>query len=443
MDTLRNENDYVLNYIKLVDWKGNEYDFTNHYVEFTYEESIYSSPHGSMVVIDAVDYPTLLPIIGEERVKASFTRPDEKNPGTLLPNLAFDLSVYSMHSKQQDGASLKRQVYTLAYIAEPVHKNTSVRIFKAYKGKIYSDMVKEIYDTHISMGKPIEIEPTLHEMDYIINNERPYTAIKKINKRSISAEDNGSLYTFYEDRDSFHFVTFSKMFQRPVTTFIKYEPRNISTTAEGIARSITKVAQMQQGDTFDILSSALSGEGASHLLSINPIRRKMIEKDFDLKTEFDKFKHIDRHKRWSDKNKMFVTPKSNPKMIISNIGNDTAEYISSHEPGSKPFFYEEYKLHRNSQNLQILKQIVRVTLSGDPRVKAGDILEFALPEHLGKTSIDEPEQLDRYLQGKYLIAAVAHIIKPGSYMIHLELLKDTYNKELLNRNPIDEYDGKK
>ena len=144
-----------------------------------------------------------------------------------------------------------------------------------------------------------------------------------------------------------------------------------------------------------------------------------------------------------DKNKMFVTPKSNPKMIISNIGNDTAEYMSSHEPGIKPFFYEEYKLHRNSQDLQILKQIVRVTLSGDPRVKAGDILEFALPEHLGKTNIDEPEQLDRYLQGKYLIAAVAHIIKPGSYMIHLELLKDTYNKELLNRNPIDEYDGKK
>lgn len=449
-DTLRKENDYVLNYIKLVDWKGNEYDFFKHFVEFTYEESIYSSPHGSMVCIDAIDFPTLLPIIGEERVKASFTRPDENNPGELLPDLKFDLSVYKMHSKHQDGGSLKRQAYTLCYISEPVHKSTNVRIFKAYKGKIYSDMVQQIYDEFLTDGKPIEIEPTLHEMDYTINNERPYNAINKIATRSISGEGNGSLYTFYEDRDSFHFVTYSKMFARPVSTKIRYEPKNISESSEGldhkitdVKRGITNVAQMQQGGNFDTLASAMSGEGSSHLLSINPIRRKMIEKPFDLKTEFDTFKHIDTNKKWSDQNKMFVQPKANPKMIVSNIGNDTAPYIAEHEPGIKPNFYEDYKLHRTSQKQQIEKQIVRVTLSGDPRVKAGDILEFELPEHLGKTNRDEPEELDRYLQGKYLIAAVAHIIKQGSYMIHLELLKDTYFKELKNRDPVAEYEGKK
>ena len=361
---LRREHDFILNYLKIVDWKGNEYDFTAHYIEFTYEESIFTVPHGTLVAMDAIDYPTLLPIIGEERMKASFTRPDEKKLGDNLPDLKFDLHVYALTGKHQDQGSRKRQVYNLKYISDAPIKSVNTRVFKAYKGKLYSDMVQEIYDEFITDGKPLEIEKTLHEMDYVVNNEKPFNAIKKMCQRSISDEQNGSMYTFYEDRDKFYFMSLGKMFDRPVTTTISYEPKNINKDTpalehktKDLERDMYNVSQMSNGDGFDILHSAMSGEGSSNLLSINPIRRKFIEKTFDLREEYDSFKHIEKNKKWSDKNKMFGDKKSNPLMIVSNIGNDTAPYISDHEPGIKPYFFEEYKLHRLSQKMQISKHL--------------------------------------------------------------------------------------
>lgn len=448
-DNIKRENDYFLNFLKIVDWKGNEYDFTSHFAMFSYEETIWGSPHGTITCVDSIDYPTLLPIIGEERIKASFTRPDETKEDTFLPELRFDMPVYAMSGKQQSSGSNKLQTYSLQYISDGAFKSVNSRAFKAYKGKIYSDIVQEIYDGFLNFGKPIEIEKTLHEMDYVINNERPHDAIKKIAKRSISEEGNGTYYTLYEDRDSYYYMTVAKMFDRPVSHTFRYEPKNLNDASEGLQykarefeRNLYNVSSVHYGRQFDVLGSAMNGEATSSLLSINPIRRKFIEKDFDLRQEFDQFKHVDSNKKWSDANKMFGERKANLLMIVSNIGNEAAPYIIEREPAVKPFFFEDYKLHRRSQSNQIKKHVITVSLSGDPRVRAGAMVEFQHPEFLGKTNSDEPEELDRYLQGKYLVAAVSHTIKQGSYTINLELLKDTYFKELLNRDPLKEYDNK-
>lgn len=136
---------------------------------------------------------------------------------------------------------------------------------------------------------------------------------------------------------------------------------------------------------------------------------------------------------------MFGEPVANMKLIPTNLGNDTAPYIASHEPNVKPFFYEDYKLHRHSQREQLLKQVISISLSGDPRVKAGDVVEFLVPELMGKVSEEFPEELDRYLQGKYLITAVCHIIKYGSYTMNIELIKDTFFGSIVNRDPVEIY----
>jgi hypothetical protein len=450
-DLIRNENDYVLNYVKLVDFKGNEYDFTGHFVEFSFEESLFETfLHGAMFVSDAVDYPTLLPMVGEERLKISFTRQNEKVPlgsdGELLPPIEFDMPIYLMDGKRQESGSGKHQVYNLFYTSDEIFNNLNTKLFKALKNQKYSDIVQMIYDNHLKKSKPIEIEPTKNTVDYCIQNEHPVRAINKIAKRCVSEEDNGFFYVFYEDRDKFNFVTLGKLFQQKPVAKLTYEIKNIMKNTEGLShktREIEKdmynVSNYQQQGTYDVLGSAISGEAASSLLTVDPIVRKYSFTDFDLRKEFDKFKHLEKSKPWTDANKMFVNPRANLAMVVTDTPQTSNEYVTSKEPGIKSYFPEDFFLHRQSQKKQMLSSIITTTVSGDPRIKAGDIIEFAIPEHLGKTSASNPEEKDKYMQGKYLVLSVAHIVKYGEYKMNLELIRDTVYSDITHRDPVKEY----
>lgn len=443
-DQIRREHDYILDYLALVDYNGNEHNFSGHYIYFTYEESIFGMPHGQIFCLDTVDYPTLLPMIGEERLKASFTRQDANSKNQeLLPSIIFDMAVYSLKGRQQSMEdSRKKQTYTLSYTADTMFRHYGQRVFKAYKGKLYSDIVQEVHDEFIR--EPIDIEPTIFEQDYTICNERPFEAIKKIATRSMSASsDIGNFYVYFQDRDTFHFKTVGKLFGNETKIKLFYEIKNVGDKANlqelPIERDVYNVNSFSQTEPFDITASALNGEAASCLLTIDPIRRKYSQIDFCLKDEFDEFAHVESNKPWTDANKMHVSPKSNPFLAPTNFGHDTAEYIASREPGIKPQFLEEYRLRKISQKNQLFRNAITTTVTGDPRVKAGDMIEFNIPEFLGKTSDENPEELSRYLRGRYLVVAVCHVVEHGQYYMNLELVKDTFFGAIENRDPYEEY----
>ena len=92
---LRQEKDYVLEYLQLVIPRtGAKYDISEQLIRLTYEENIFMGIiHGSLLMVDAVDYPTLIPFIGEEEIHFSLTRQDEMTKNSedvrLLPSLKF------------------------------------------------------------------------------------------------------------------------------------------------------------------------------------------------------------------------------------------------------------------------------------------------------------------------------------------------------------------
>jgi hypothetical protein len=454
-ELLRNENDYVLNYLQLVDWKGNRHNFTAHFIEFSYEESIFETfLHGCLIASDAVDYPTLLPMIGEERVRASFTRPNEKVPagsdGELLPPIEFDMPVYLMDGKRQEAGSGKFQVYNLFYTSDEIFNNLNNKVFKAFKDLKYSEMVKKLYDSHLKKSKELFIgdDETTESVDYLVQNELPVRAISKIAKRCISKKNRDFFFVFYEDRDRFNFVSIGYLIkQEPIATFT-YEIKNIMENGTGLSpklrdleKDMGNVSNYQQQGTYDVLGAALSGENTSSMLSVDPILRKYSVKEFDLRKEYDNFPHMEKSKPWSENNKMFVNSKTNMAMVVSDSEHSNHEYISGREPNVRSAKPEEFLLHRQSQKRQLLKNVISIELSGDPRIKAGTMIKFNIPEHLGKTGDQNPEQKDQYLQGKYLVVAVAHIIKYGKYLMVLELLRDTFYSDIEYRDPVKEYEN--
>lgn len=456
------EHQYIIKDITLISHDGKEYSLDSQFLEFSFEETIFETTvHGRMQVVESVDYPSMLPMIGEERIRISFTRFDEKTGDELDP-IKFEMPIYSLYGKMQEGKSGKRQTYSINYCSSCIYKNLNSIVSKSFKALPYSQMVQYIYDNFLKEDKPIVVEETQDPMDYVIHNKRPIRSILDICKFSTSAEGNGTFYVFYEDRDQFNFVTMKKlMSQDPIRT-IYYGIKNLpQSPGDGLAGGFKNLAKdmysaSKMNETaggFDILSSALSGEGAASLMTIDPIRRNFSFKTLDLRgteakgvlekligspipLEYAPLSALAdiagelAPKTWTNNTKMFVNPRSAMKLVIGDSGQNTQQYIAQRDPSVKPYTPEEFYLQRESEKKQFLKNVVSVSLPGDPRIKAGCVVKFNIPEKTGFISESNPEELDKYLQGNYVVVGVAHIITRGKYKMHLELMKNTIHSDI-------------
>lgn len=458
-EVLRRENDFVINYIKIVAFNGAEYDITNHKVMVTYEESFFpGNVHGSITLIDTVDYPTLLPMIGEERLKASFTRQAEDTPpgstGDLLPPIEFDCRIYKISPREQQGeGSEKMQTYTLYFCSDEIVKSAQTKVFKAFKAKPFSDIVQIVYDEKMKVTKEIEVEKTKYDVDYAISNQSPIQAIKQIAKRSIPEDPtSGRYFTLWEDRDKFHFKNIGTLFQNPVSKKIVYKVQQVledKASGKGgvnyqpreIEKDINAVQHYNHSTSWDILAHLQNGKASSKAITIDIVRQKIDKVEFDLDAQYEEFPHLGNAKPFTAGSPTLKCPDACFNLISTNKEHDTLEHIASREPGIKPNHIEEYLLHRQSNAQQLLHHVTAVQMSGDPRTKVGDIIEFVLPELLGKVSKQNPQELDKYLQGKYIVGAIAHIITATGYYMNMELIKESYFSDIQHRDPVKEYEN--
>lgn len=483
------EYQYNLKDLTLISHTGKEISLYPQFVEFTFEETIFGTTlHGTIFVVESIDLPTMLPMIGEERIRISFTRLDETNGDELDP-ISFEMPIYSLYGKKQDGNSGKRQTYNLAYCSSVVFKNINTIVSKSFKNMPYSDIVKNIYDTYLKENKPIEVEPTRNPMNYVVQNQRPIKAIKQICKRAVSDEGNGSFYVFFEDRDKFNFVTMRKLIkQEPVRTLYQ-GTKNLPTPGDGplarayknISKDMYKASVVKEESGFDILKSALSGEGASSILTVDPIRRSFSFKTFDLRgqpqedsnqqtgeqgaaspfqtildgitkligspaplefitgSDFASIVGEGAAKAFTNNSKMFINPRGNLKVVVGDAGQDTQEYISQRDQTVRPYAPEEFVNQREAEKASFIKNVISTSLPGDPTIKVGSVVKFDIPEKTGRINDQNPEELDKYLQGNYVVVSVAHIVTKESYKMNLELMKNSPENEIEPRDVFKEY----
>lgn len=462
----RQEFDRVLDYIRLSDWKGNTHDILPQLLDFSFEEEIfYQCLHGSINLLDSVDYPTLLPMIGEEKISASFTR---NEPATIangflggrLPGIKFDMQVYRMENKAQVLNSRKGQAYSLRYTSRLPFLNISKRVFATYQNMKYSDMVKDIYENYLKEDgdnyKPLILEETEGAYDYCVQNLTPLNAIRKISQRSTSLEGNGNFFVFFEDRDNYYFVSMGKLLKQEPTTTLTCELKNVTKNSGLGAKNIDlekqlyNVTNYNRNENFDVLASAMSAESTASLLSVDPVTRQYHFNEFDLrKTDrkgeknWEKLPRLGTKKPWTDSHPMFIDPKANMAMLITDLDQDTHEYISEREE-VRPAMVEDFFLYRASERRQFFKHTINTHVSGDPRVKPGQVVKFDLPEILGKTGEKNPEMPDKWLKGNYLVIGVLHCINQSKYSMYLELVKSGFETEISDityRDPYLEYKG--
>lgn len=473
-----NEYQYIIKKFRLVSHTGIEIDIWPQVVEFCFQETIFGRTlHGSITMAETLDLPTLLPMIGEERVQISFTRLNEQD-GLEIEPVSFDLPIYSLSDKMQEGDSGKRQTYTLSFCSESSFKNINSVVSKAFKNMTYSQMVQEIYDTHLKVDKEIEIEETDGVMNFTVQNNRAIKAICQIANRAKSVnKENGSFFVFFEDREKFYFYTMKGLLKkgmedkskiRTLYYGIKNLPKDGASSGDFKDLSVSMynaevVEEKSAG--FDVLNSAQRGEGASSILTIDPIRRSFSFKTLDLRgdeakadvekvvdspatleflpnSDFSTIAGADAKKPWTNKSKIFVNPRANMRVVIGDAGQDTQEYIAARDPQVRPYAPEEFAMQKQSEKSQFFRRPLSTSIPGDPRIKPGSVIYFSIPEKLGNVNESKPEELDKYLQGYYVVVGVAHIINKEKYKMNLELMRPTDHSDIKPRDPFQIFGAK-
>jgi len=147
-------------------------------------------------------------IVGQELLRFKF-----RTHGSHLP---VDFMKHPMHihkienlrqyKNSAGGASVGTQQYRLHFCSPELLNNDRIRVSKAYIGKRYDEMVKDILENYLKIKKDVWLEKTNGKYNLVIPNMHPFDAINLIAKKAKNSKGHRN-FNFYESANGFRFKT--------------------------------------------------------------------------------------------------------------------------------------------------------------------------------------------------------------------------------------------
>ncbi len=448
---IRREGDFYISKIELISHDGKVYGLELLRLEASIFEDIFSNVmSGEMHFQDSSDLTQFLPLIGEEKIKFTFTRPDESGRGLLDDFFSREFRVYKLENRRPETERFNIQNYTLHFVSAEKIKDSKQKVWKTFKAMPYHEMVEKIYNEFLKIDKPIVVEPTMYDFDFAASGMSPFQIISLLASKSISAEGNGSAYVLYEDMDKFNFVSIGKLLKQASTSKYVSQMSNVlkdqgsvKQRDRNIESDIYRVENYSFSGAFDILGRLQNGMYSQRLWTVDTLRQIWDDKiEYHHKAEFKKQPHLHKDDICTDKLDALNAPNSVLRLVETTKDHDKVPHIVAREPGIKPNHIEEFLLIRAAQLEQTLGNRMHVNVSGDPRRRAGQVVEFKVPNHYGaldKYHLPDPPH-DRYMSGKHLITALKHRIQADRYYNEFEFLKDSLAQTIEGVDIIEQQD---
>lgn len=454
-------NDFIIDEITLISFDGEEYDIRNMRLKINIYSDIFNPClSGTISILDSLDLPVMYPLVGEEKLRISFSTPYEDDDP--LPPIKKEFRIYKMENRGLENN--QTQIYILKFISEEFIKQNKTRVFRTFKDKTYTEMIEEIYKEYIEIkgtDKQLFLEETEFDQHFCVSNKSPVEAINTIASRSTSAEFDSKAFVFYENFEGFVFKSLGNLKSQEEFIEMSFGVIDINRDAIGAPFSspdsrpeisdlgdsrdknqanFRTAQQYLWSKSFDVLENQSYGYYNSKLFTYDPIRQVWDDEiDFDLDEEFDNFVHLAKEKTYTEALDAKGDPLSNFRLRRTNKDHDTIPWIAEREPGILPFQLEEYIQQRTYELKSIEENKLIITTSGNPEIMAGQVMKFYLPENSGKISHEFKQELDRYFSGKWLILSTCHRLERDQYFLDLEITKDSLENVIEHDDILDKY----
>lgn len=391
-------------------------DITAQVLQIQFFEDIFSPfSSGSIVLKDALDFTNLFPLRGEEYLQLRVSTPTLERgyiEGTF--------HVYKMSDRTKLGDRVV--AYELNFISIESLVDTNKKISKVYSGKI-SDIVGPFVLDKIDgleSGKQFIVENTRNTIKYISTFWSPVKNLSFLADNAISESQSPS-FLFFENRDGFNFRSLEKIYKtEPIIEFVndRYTRDNFPLGGNALnpIEDYKRIVDFEIPVTYDYMDRLRSGMLASKLMSYDSTKKTYTVRNYIAAKRYDSQIHL------------------NPDPVFTV----NAPIRSSSRHILYPRAFETFSSFGDTTNARIVQernsflkmaeaQKMMITVPGRCDYTVGMTCKVNLQQMRPITKRDSQDEItDKVLSGKYLIAAINHIITPEGHECRMELTKDSF-----------------
>ena len=401
----------------------------NGIIRLTYFESILQdSIKASIVFGDAgntVDEKSAvegLPIVGTEDFKLEMKdNNDEK--------LKVNMVVNSMTPLYEDGS---KNVINLSLVSEEFLRNEmgESRLRSRFNGNI-SDNIEKIFKDRLKSKKPLDIERTSNDYNFLGNGRKPYYMLNILSKQSIpeGGEDGSAGFLFFETADGYQFKSIDKLFDKQQKK--SYIFNNSTDAKEGIPAGYDgKILQHQADSSINVQSKMNMGAYKTKLVMFDPYNCKYVvdEKTADEAVEKKKVKLAG--KGLPVFNEKFKTPtKDFTRTTFMMIDSGTLPSGATEEQikeNQKDNFKAAQTLNQAIRRYnQLFSSMMQITIAGDFSLHAGDVIFVDIFSVKG----EKDDTVNKESGGLYIIADLCHYVDSAGTYTKLNLARDSFGRK--------------
>jgi hypothetical protein len=423
--------DVVIQSCKIVGVSGQPIDIKNAVVELNIFEDIFSNfTSGSLIISDSMGYVQMFQFQGQEKIILVIDKPGLNDPYSVVGN------VYKISGRTQTKTS--HENYILHFCSEEVSINEQYKVSKSYNNAKIIDIVKDI--THnileIDAKKFGDYDNTTGMRDIVVPNLKPFQTINWLCTfaRSDDAKSPGSFFLFYENRNGFHFKSILTLYKQPVYRKYEYEEKNFkyskNDTVPDLNKDFVNVIAFEHMNSFDSLNAIKSGALANKTITVDPLRLKFGESNFNYGTYSKDAQQLDQgsipNSAKNRKGDLMSDTTGAIKFCVSTTGQSQNQYIKNKEVMVNEHNPEQTSSVRTAQLALLFSTRYKLMIPGDVQMTIGKIIEFNKPE-ISYNNSNKEKKSDPFYSGKYLVTAVRHIInQEGKFQTIIEICKDSF-----------------
>ncbi len=372
---------------------------------------------GILSLKDTLDLSNVLPLIGEETLELRVTTPQ------LGSKIDGKFHIYKMADRVVLGD--RAAGYELYFMSYESLVDTNKKNSKVYSGKI-SDIVptfvKDKMDG-LETDKKFIVEETRNSIKYISNFWSPVKNLTFLADNAISQSQSPS-YLFFENRDGFNFKSLELLYEGQVFQqfiFDKYTRDQFPMGGNilNIDEDFKRISTYDIPVSYDYLDRLRSGMLSSKLMSYDSTKKTYTVRNYSAQTRFGSQKHLNPNPLFSSK----ATHRSNARQIVYPRAFET--FTSFGDTTNAKIVQERISFLKMAESNKMI-----INVAGRLDYTVGKVVTVSMnkmqPISQRETQRDIADTIN---SGKYLIAAINHIITTQGHECSIELIKDSSIKK--------------
>ena len=459
---LEQAGDYNLEVVNIISYRRNdtdgtqyEMDIKNIVVGIELKEDIFSNViTGQVMVYDAQDVRTVLPITGLEKLELKFSTPGMPGVDATREN-GFPFQIYKIENVKADENNPRAQLYNIFFCSSEMYYNSFNRVSQAFSGPIeyaVNDILRN--KDYLNSTKYLTYEPTKTNTKLVIPNLKPMNAISFLASQAISQRYKNAGYLFYETVDGFNFRSVESLLAiggqspRPTKFDYKYQIQTVAQNNESKSPSLSGikpkdvwqdlkgVIRYEFDRPVNMLKNINEGLFANKLVTHDSFYKQVSTYDFDYLSSFADYFHTESEDAdrsvlkglvplhpYEDSNKDFGQ-QANAKLMVY------CDNQKIHNDYEFPALKDTIQ-NRLSQRLQMMNINLNLEVYGYTLLHAGDVISFDLPLMRPLINEGDKQASSPLFSGRYLVMAIKHSIDVASmkHTMSLKCMKDSVKTE--------------